>query len=164
MMAGLMRHCRLAMTGIVAALALTPALADNLPTRPDDARTPGAVSSTNRAEVCGMINGRTYSQRHRQTSTALKSQAYAVYRVQKAGRDFEIDHRVPLCLGGADAIVNLWPQWGWEHPSYHDKDRLEAYLCRAVCRTRKVTLQDAQAIFLGDWIAGFEQIYRQPPR
>ena len=71
---------------------------------------------------------------------------------------------VPLCIGGADVIENLWPQLGWQHPSFHDKDRLEARVCQTVCRTRTMTLREGQAIFLGDWIAGFERVYGQPPQ
>jgi hypothetical protein len=55
----------------------------------------------------------------------MKKAAYAAYNVNMAGRDFEVDHRVPLCIGGADDQANLWPQLGFEHPSFHDKDRLE---------------------------------------
>ena len=94
----------------------------------------------------------------------MKNEAYAAYSVNKAGREFEIDHRVPLCVGGADDPRNLWPELGWQHPSFHDKDRLEARVCRAVCRTRTMTLAEGQAIFLGDWIAGFQSVYGEPPQ
>jgi hypothetical protein len=67
---------------------------------------------------------------------------------------FEMDHRVPLCIGGADIRENLWPQEGWEHPSYHDKDFLEEAVCRFVCLDRTMTLEEGQAIFLGDWVVG----------
>jgi hypothetical protein len=50
--------------------------------------------------------------------------------------DYEIDHLVPLCLGGSDDFSNLWPQprrsiepkWNAEA-----KDRLERKLCDMVC-------------------------------
>jgi len=50
--------------------------------------------------------------------------------------NFEIDHLVPLCLGGSDDFSNLWPQprqtiapkWNAEA-----KDRLERRLCEMVC-------------------------------
>jgi opacity protein-like surface antigen len=146
------------------ALALiAPALAEELPSRPDDAKTPGVVGSTEFADVCGRVDGRTYSQRHRKTTAKIKRDAYAAYDIEKAGRDFEVDHRVPLCAGGADDSRNLWPQRGWLHPSFHDKDRLEAHVCRAVCRTRTMTVQEGQAIFLGDWVAEFERVFGQPP-
>ena len=157
---GTMRLSLIAAMFVAVAL---PALAEELPTQPNDAVTPGVVGSTDFADVCGRVDGLTYSQRHRDTTQKMKNAAYAAYGINKAGRDFEVDHRVPLCAGGADDSKNLWPQRGWIHPSFHDKDRLEAFVCRAVCRTRTMTLEQGQAIFLGDWIAGFEQVFGQPP-
>jgi hypothetical protein len=143
-------------------VAVVPALAEELPIRPDDTLTPGVVASTDPADVCGVVDGLTYSKRHRQTPQELKREVYAAYHVNPAGRDFEIDHRVPLCIGGADVRENLWPQEGWQHPSYHDKDRLEAFVCHAVCVIRRMTLQQGQAVFMGDWIAGYQRVFGQP--
>ena len=157
-----MRYLSLAF--IVAIGIALPVLAEELPIRPDDTLTPGVVGSAEFADVCGLVDGQTYSQRHRETTQKMKNEAYAAYSVNKAGREFEIDHRVPLCIGGADDPRNLWPELGWQHPSFHDKDRLEARVCRAVCRTRTMTLAEGQAIFLGDWIAGFQSVYGEPPR
>ena len=157
-----MRYLSLAF--IVAIGIALPVLAEELPIRPDDTLTPGVVGSAEFADVCGLVDGQTYSQRHRETTQKMKNEAYAAYSVNKAGREFEIDHRVPLCIGGADDPGNLWPELGWQHPSFHDKDRLEARVCRAVCRTRTMTLAEGQAIFLGDWIAGFERVFGQLPQ
>ena len=157
-----MRYSSLA---FIAAIGVAlPVLAEELPVRPDNTLTPGVVGSASFADVCGLVRGLTYSQRHRETTQKMKNDAYAAYNVNKAGRDFEVDHRVPLCAGGADDPANLWPQLGWQHPSFHDKDRLEARICRTVCRARDMTLQEGQAIFLGDWIDGFERVYGQPPQ
>jgi class 3 adenylate cyclase len=49
---------------------------------------------------------------------------------------YEVDHLVPLCLGGADSDANLWPEprrsieptWNAER-----KDELEARLCSLAC-------------------------------
>jgi hypothetical protein len=68
------------------------------------------------------------------------------------------------CIGGADDQANLWPQLGFQHPSFHDKDRLENRVCRAVCRTPTMTLAEGQSIFLGDWIAGFQSVFGEPPQ
>jgi hypothetical protein len=50
--------------------------------------------------------------------------------------DYEIDHLIPLCLGGSDDPSNLWPEprrsiepkWNAEA-----KDRLERFMCDMVC-------------------------------
>jgi hypothetical protein len=121
------------------------------------------LAASRQPDVCGVIDGLTYSKRHRQTPASLKRATYAAYGIDKAGRDFEIDHRVPLCLGGDDVAENLWPQFGFEHPSYYDKDRLETTVCRMVCRLGTIALREGQAIFLGDWIAGYEQVFGESP-
>ena len=60
--------------------------------------------------------------------------------------DYELDHLVPLCLGGSNAAANLWPQ---PSPDYHVKDELEFALCSYVCQG-KVPL--AQAEIADNWI------------
>ena len=75
--------------------------------------------------------------------------------------DYEIDHLVPLCLGGADDDSNLWPQprrtiepqWNAER-----KDALERELCRLVC-DKLLELGDAQEAIIKDWIAAYHLYY-----
>jgi hypothetical protein len=145
-------------------LVAAPAFPETLPIRPDQALTPGQVATTDEDDVCGIVGGKTYSKRHRATPKRLKDDTYEAYGIDKRGRDFEIDHRVPLCLGSADVAENLWPQLGWAHPSYYDKDRLEKEFCRRVCDDGEMTLREGQAIFLRDWIRGYEQVYGETPQ
>ncbi len=44
--------------------------------------------------------------------------------------DYELDHIVPLCLGGTNDLSNLQLQ-PW--PEAHEKDKLEWKACREVC-------------------------------
>jgi hypothetical protein len=149
--------------GLLAIGFTISATAQDFPLRPDDSLTPGVVASTDADDVCGIVDGLTYSKRHRHTSPELKREVYAAYHVDHAGREFEMDHRVPLCLGGADVRENLWPQAGWQHPSYHDKDVLEETVCRMVCRDHTMTLEEGQAVFLGDWQGGYLRILGHSP-
>jgi len=149
---------------ILAVLAAAlPAYAEDLPVVPDPTLTPGVVASTDEAEVCGIVDGKTYSQRHRKTTSAMKGEVFKRYGIQKAGREFEVDHRVELSLGGADELGNLWPEEGWQHPSFHDKDRLEARVWRMVCKEHSMSLADGQAIFLGDWREGYQKVFGAAP-
>lgn len=49
------------------------------------------------------------------------------YRIRTMDRDlFKIDHFIPLCMGGSNDVINLWPQ----HKSvYSITDPIEELLC-----------------------------------
>ena len=116
---------------------------------------PGVIASTDEADVCGMVDGKTYSQRHRKTPAGLKALIRKWYGQEDNHGDAEIDHILPLSLGGEDSVYNLFWEPGdgqgytW---TYHLKDRLEVELWRRVCREHTMPLADAQAVFLApDW-------------
>ena len=122
---------------------------------PDAACSPGVVASTDQTDVCGYVGGLSYSKRHRQTPTGLKALIRKRYGQTDNHGDAEIDHRVPLALGGEDSVYNLFWEPGdgqgytW---TYHLKDRLEVLLWHRVCREHSMPLADAQAVFLApDW-------------
>jgi hypothetical protein len=70
---------------------------------------------------------------------------------------FELDHLIPLELGGAPSDVkNLWPQpyegtWG-----ARKKDVLEKKLSRMVC-AGAITLDKAQRDISTDWVVAYQQ-------
>jgi len=78
---------------------------------------------------------------------------------------YELDHRVPLELGGCPTCKsNLWLQ-PWRDPVGHKcepaemmdaacKDELENLIHREVC-AGEMTLKEGRAVFLGDWIAAY---------
>jgi hypothetical protein len=75
--------------------------------------------------------------------------------------DYEIDHLIPLCLGGSDDPSNLWPQprrnieetWNAEA-----KDRLEHLMCEMVCNGQ-IDIATAQEAFATDWVAAYQKYY-----
>ena len=85
----------------------------------------------------------------------IRQSGYADRRL----RDYELDHLVPLGLGGAPADPrNLWleprhPADGWDADRKHE---LEAELSRLVC-AGKLSLADAQHAIATDWIAAYRR-------
>jgi len=108
---------------------------------------PGLVATSDATEVCD-THGGTYSKRHRATSYELKHEIFMRdLGYIPTGRErvsWEIDHRVPLCLGGADEAPNLWAQ-----QNFHSKDEDEAWACREVCHGA-LPIKVAQACFMAD--------------
>jgi hypothetical protein len=74
------------------------------------------------------------------------------------GRTIEIDHIVPLELGGSNAIANLFPERG-----YGAKDRLEDRLHQLVCAGR-MTLAAARVGIARNWPVLYRQVFGVSPR
>jgi hypothetical protein len=81
-----------------------------------------------------------------QTEAFKFGQAYPAYGIA-TGAESELDHLVPLELGGANDAANLWPEVG---PLPNAKDSVERALNRAVCDGR-ITLARAQRVIAADW-------------
>lgn len=133
---------------------------------PDPALTPGVVASANIAEVCESDGrpGSAYSRAHRELSERQRRADFARYGVPwSEHRSYEDDHLVPLCLGGADAEANRWPEPRWGSWSSYEKDHLEGYACRMVCAGR-ISLDSAQRWFLApvDWRDAYRRAFGEP--
>jgi hypothetical protein len=128
------------------------------PALPDPKLTPGAVLTTDAAVICQPG----YSRSVRHTSGSLKHRVYVEYGIAPNTGRYEIDHLIPLSIGGADTRENLWPE-------SHDtkrwnadvKDRLENYLHAEVCAGR-ISLADAQKAVAADWIAAYRKYMDAP--
>jgi hypothetical protein len=86
----------------------------------------------------------------------MEQKVFARYRLPWSSRPaFKIDHLIPLELGGADTIDNLWPQslrarpYGWER-----KELLTEVLLQRIAR-KQITLEQAQEQIAYDWIDAF---------
>jgi hypothetical protein len=101
------------------------------PIVPDPQLTPGATLEVTTADIC--VPG--YTKKVRSVPAAVKQQVYAAYGIQDhAPGDYEIDHLIPLELGGSNALKNLWPQSFQTQPwNAHVKDQLENTLHQLVC-------------------------------
>ncbi|HWK16904.1 MAG TPA: hypothetical protein VNR66_05570 [Solirubrobacteraceae bacterium] len=112
---------------------------------PDPACTPGAVfAAATVAEICtpGYASG------VRNVPEALKRTVYADYGTEPSvPGSYEVDHLVPLELGGSNEIANLWPEIA---PGYHEKDQVENELHDAVCAGH-IGLASVQRAIARDW-------------
>jgi hypothetical protein len=78
------------------------------------------------------------------------------------GTTMEIDHIVPLELGGSNAIANLFPEPGTGAASYHAKDALENRAKAEVC-DGQLTLGAARHGFATNWEALYRRLFGHGP-
>jgi hypothetical protein len=116
---------------------------------PDPACTPGAVMTADRRVIC---HGSTRARRR--LDPAIHREVYLEYgyAYPQAPGLFEVDHLIPLELGGDNTIGNLWPQPASPTPGFREKDQVENYLHDEVCAGR-MALERAQLAIASDWIA-----------
>ena len=144
---------------LVLALSVATALAED-PIRPDSSLTPGAVATTDVSIICRPG----YSKRVRHTSGELKAAIYREYHLDRHQGHYEIDHLIPLGIGGADVAENLWPQ-SYDTTPWNAtvKDELEDFLHREVCSGR-IPIERAQQEIAQDWIAAYQKYLGPEPR
>jgi hypothetical protein len=128
---------------------------------PDPTITPGVVRTTNIGEVCN--EGSTRELRH--WSRDRDDHIIAEYGLPGGAHpQYEVDHLIPLCLGGADSDANLWPQprrsieptWNAER-----KDELEARMCSLACSS-VLYAAAAQKEIADDWTEAWRKYFPEP--
>jgi len=122
---------------------------------PDPAKTPGATNgAVTQATVTATICIKGYASSVRSVTNATKQQVFAAYGISRsAERGYVIDHLIPLEVGGANVVANLWPEPKAESKV---KDKEENALHTDVCRG-DLTLADAQRIAVGPVDAGLAE-------
>lgn len=124
---------------------------------PDPECTPGAVFPDVTSQV-SCVPG--YAKKARKVSKRLKDRVYREYGIySREPGQYQVDHLVPLKLGGSNDIANLWPSPAQPRPGYHEKDDVEDYLQREVCSGR-MPLKEAQAAIARDWVAIYKKIQK----
>jgi hypothetical protein len=112
------------------------------------------VRTTNKGAVC---NDRSTGQ-YRHWSRERDDRILQEYGLPTGPHpDFEVDHLIPLDLGGADEDANLWPEprrsiepeWNAER-----KDLLEWKLADMVC-SGQLDLATAQKAIRDNWVAAY---------
>ncbi|HEY1498247.1 MAG TPA: hypothetical protein VGF88_01595 [Acidobacteriaceae bacterium] len=110
---------------------------------PDSKCTPGAINPTVTVAVLNNAKFRTCCVRDKVESETAKKVAYGWYGLtaptNNVGQSMtcELDHLVPLELGGGDSMDNIWPQCGpnavtLNNRYFKGKDLVEMYLAGQV--------------------------------
>ncbi len=125
--------------------------------RPDRTCTPGSIGDrVTQDTIAVTICAPNWTDTIRPASSITERVKTAAIRAYGLGyvdrKTIELDHAVPLGLGGADDVTNLWPQRS-DLPGSgfaNTKDSVERVLVKAVC-TRRVPLGAAQDAIAADW-------------
>jgi hypothetical protein len=128
------------------------------PEYPYKAFTPGNVLTTVSLEFCQPG----WAGKHRNVTQLKKSKVYKEYNVTnfegycECPEGCEIDHLIPLEIGGSNEITNLWPQPFCGDWNAHTKDILETKLHNLIC-SNKLDTQVAQNAIATDWIQAYNK-------
>jgi hypothetical protein len=117
---------------------------------PDHECTPGAVfENATKEQIC--VSG--YSATVRKVSTSLKKKIFANYGIAYPVPygSYEVDHLIPLALGGSNEAANLFPESAEPYPGFKEKDVVENYLHEEMCAGR-IDLNMAQVQIANDWL------------
>jgi hypothetical protein len=126
---------------------------------PDPQVTPGATRPVAAADLCPIAHTKLV----RHVTPAQKHRIYARYgATPEPGVCCEVDHLIPLELGGSNDEANLWPQPYSPAPGAHEKDVLETFLHGAVCGGA-MTLEEAQQKIAGDWYGAYQEMRTPAP-
>ncbi|SRR5579883_1576123 len=128
---------------------------------PDPSCTPGAENPTVTLDILRNTAFRTACLRDCVTTESQKHVTYEWYGLpvppNNTGNNetCELDHLVPLELGGADTLDNIWPQCGPQGVSLTDryfkqKDMVENYLAAQV-KSGALDLETARHQIAKDW-------------
>jgi hypothetical protein len=131
----------------------------------DPSCTPGAYNPSVTLEILKNSSFRTSCLRNKATGEKAKGVTYGWYDVPHPSgaktRTCELDHLVPLELGGADTLDNIWPQCGTDpgtHKIYFQtKDKIETCVAKKV-KAGTMDLDAARKDFANDnWAKYIDQ-------
>lgn len=125
--------------------------------------TPGAIDPrVTQRNIRSTICRRGYTSTVRppfEYTNAMKHRLMRLYGVTGSIHDYELDHLIPLELGGCSKCeANLWPEPRNVFPGASEKDEVESYLHEQVC-SGAIPLADAQREIAADWYAVYRRMH-----
>lgn len=89
-------------------------------------------------------------------SAGMEQKVFKRYRIPWSRRgEFKIDHLIPVELGGADSVENLWPQNLTVKPYGVERKELLTRCLQLRIAEGRITLAQAQTAMQEDWIDAF---------
>jgi hypothetical protein len=122
------------------------------PYMPDPKLTPGASLDVSREDLCKPE----YISPDRKIPIAVKCQVFDRYGKNPDEVGYNVDHLIPISLGGSNSLENLWPQSLSVEWSYAMKNTLERTLFKRVCRG-ELDLKKAQQEIAADWVSAYKK-------
>jgi len=119
---------------------------------PNRALTPGRAATTNKTLVCQPG----WARAHGHVTATTTKKVFARYHLRDIRGAYEVDHLIPLELGGSNDIRNLWPEPYAGSDGARVKDRLEIRLRSLVC-TGHLSLVSAQKQIAANWKAAYRR-------
>ena len=119
---------------------------------PSSFQTPGNKSKASEAQVCAADFAASVK------PIAKWQRDQALERYGKRPEDFtgELDHLIPISLGGTNDPDNLWPLPANKDMGPAQKQELDLKLHELVC-AKTVKLKDAQDAIKKDWVKAYTQ-------
>jgi hypothetical protein len=115
--------------------------------------TPGeAFAGVTATQVC--TSG--WSSSHRDVKAEQYREVYSEYGIlyPEPSGTYELDHLIPLELGGDNANANLWPEPAAPAPGFHQKDDLENAMHTLVC-AGALGVVEAQHEIAANWYVAY---------
>ena len=121
---------------------------------PDPKCSPGDVLTTDTSIIC--VTG--YTKTVRNVTEKKKNEVYAAYGVaSRTTGEYEMDHIIPLELGGSNDVKNLYPEPAEPRPGFHEKDKVENWLHDQVCE-HGMNISRAQEMIARNWTEALEMM------
>jgi hypothetical protein len=123
---------------------------------PNPKLTPGATVKVTKDDLCGSF------ETDGSIPISVKRKVFQLYGMRtERSIPHNIDHLIPVSLGGSNSIENLWPQPLSGEWNYNHKNKLERRLRKLVCKG-ELALEKAQQEISRDWVSAYKMYLAKP--
>ncbi len=125
---------------------------DKLSYMPNPTLTPGDALDLTKVDLCGPKKANLEDR----IGITVKSQVFDRYDMSPYAVGLNVDHLIPIGLGGSNSLKNLWPQPLAGEWSYNRKNQLERKLHKMVC-SGEIELRTARQEIAADWVSAYKK-------